>query len=901
MSIYLNENFDGVTPPALPSGWSVTGGSGFAVATSSAFSFSGANSLKYSGLSGSYAFAYVPATLDINGGNTWLEAKYRCGTTSADQYWFLCARCQTAPSGATAPANAFIFNGDFNGTGFFQIQQTNGAGAISQLVQNNISPTFTVGNFYRCILTINDTPDGAFAVICGFVQRMVDGFWLQPGGTWAAGAMQSCISYTYVYSFANYTAGWFTTGSFATVGVYQGTGVVGYVDDVIYQDVPFAGQTPASPPAAGAEVELIPSAISASDGGTSGHSSTQVNLSGFSSYYLSTGNQGYVVLDAGVGVTATPTACLWSPAFDFSASAGGNQGLERLMIGATIDGANVSTGPWTSLGAAPTNMYPEPQIQNVVRLDPSNPGGTFRYFRIKAPFLQCAVSQFRMLVQNSGGVSWRPAPPAITPAAGSFAAGQTATVASQTSGASGYYLSGTRTSPPADPTNLTGTLYSGPITPATNAPDETWIKAVAYHASGTTTLSRVVSAHFIIGKEVVADTGVSGNTWFGNGSSDLWPSDKYDSRGVLMQNTSSDLGYDAASTKLWNLGQNVNSGATASTTVINRGFNIYTGSVPAASGYFNWDLAAQIPPVAAGLLWPLGSPPDYQTRAHILVNPNPLNANNKYVCVAHYGAATGFVAIATSPALTGPWKWKSLLKPNATAVGDLNGFYDVVDDGTGHSRNKAWVVFTSTTNTIVRVCQLDPATDWTSFTGSNTTIATATTNSWPGTIEAPVLFNNNGYYFNINSAGTGYGAGTTQEKYGSATTLGGLNSATAASIYSSVPGSTSVAANAQSTAFVQIPGLTATGYIYGSTIQDSGDTGATPNLYWAREAYWPVSTVTGPANQVNAFPSAGVLSLPFPTAWDSTYLPAGTATVQVWPYLDTELCGGFVGMGMGGL
>lgn len=857
---YINETWDGVTAPSLPAGWTITGGSGYSGVTSTSNKYSGTNALRFSGVSGAYIYA-SKTTTDTNRGNVWIEAKFSPVSVSGSYNFFILdCRCLSNPSGTGNPHNSFRFVGQFNSGTTWELRTLDGSGSEGAILSVGISPTITAGAWYRCILSVQETLTGQYQQVAGYVQRMSDNAWLLPDGTWQAGAMTAVCATTTIQT---YQSGW-DAGTTAVFGCYLASGQIIDMDDCIFQSLDRDSATPASPPAAGNEVEMIASATAGSDSGVASHDISKINASNFTDYYQASALGGaYARLDAGSGVALTPTAFLWTPAVGASGYAS-YLGLEEFSAGLVIEGANSTSGPWTSLGAVAGNSYPEPRITTLQRLDPNTPGGTYRYFRLRAPVNQLALNQFKMVTQWASGMSWRPCRPIISPASGRYVTGQTVTITSTTGTVNGTGTSIYYTTDGSTPTTGS-TLYTGAITIPSNSPSETTIKAIAYNSGATTTSSEVTTGVFVVGSTAVfvPDTGSTAY-----GTSNKWSQDWYDDRGVLIQNYAGEVFYDIDTSLYYWIGISYNVGVVASPPSIS-GWFYYS-----SSDLLNWTYRGQFI-LPAPALWTQGIS-WYQARLHVLRNPNPIDSNKKYVAWMHLGGGNdGYACVATAPAITGSWTWQSKLQPNSTLVGDSNVFYDVVDDGTSSSRNKAWFVFAAANNTVLQVCQLDPATDWTSFTGSNTQV-------YGSAMEAPVLFNYNGYYYLLFSSLTGYGSGNSAESYVSATTIAGLNSATAASIYSSTPSSGTVAYNAQSSHIFQVRGLSSTGFIYMAEIQDPGESPI--NMYHARPSWWPVSTTSG-GNKVNAFPSAGTFSMPFPTSWDMTYLPAVAPGLAPPPYL----------------
>lgn len=942
-SPYLDENFDGVTPPALPTGWTSTGDTGFACVTSSTKARSGANSLKMSGLSSSFGYANLPYALDGNLGQVQMEAYFSPSsiTNGVRNAFSVYARCLGAPSGVTPPLSGWEFYGSFGGNdplGSWVIAELSSTGTRNYwaFISDPASSTFSSSDWYRAILTVQDTYDGINVLVAAYMQRASDGAWLHPDKTFNTGAQTAFMTAAAnTNTTPQYNIAW-STGTFGGVGCNLDSGQIIYCDDAKYSALPLGqGALPASPPAAATdEVELIPSATTAVDSGIASHGTNQLNLSGFSSYYYSTAvSAAYVQLDAGSGHTATPTALLYATAFAQGAGGFAGNGVEGLGIGSLIEGATSSSGPWTNLGQLAQNAFLRPNLMTTQRLDYVGVPGPFRYFRLRTPLLPAVWSQFRMQVQWSSGISWQPCRPILSPGSGRFAAGKTVAITS-TSGtvnsiASAIYYTlgylapngawaqstaykvhnlvsnggnvygctttGTSLGSGGGPTGTgsgisdgscvwdyigvvaatptTGsTLYSGPVTIPDEHPYQCVLQAITYNSGGTTTTSDVTTGYYTVARKIVPDRGITGNAIFSNGSAAFWPDNWYDSTGNLIDANSGGVAFDPQdSTYNW-IGGITNCQPTDGTPA--RGFNGYKSAlIPLVPlDYFNWDYAGQIiPPCPTAWQKNAGyiNSTMFWTRAHFLINPAPLDSNNRYVCWAHLGDSAGSAVCMTSPALAGPWKFQYFYVPG-TAVGDMNVYYDdVADDGTGHSRNKAWITFAADNNNAAAVVQLDPLTDWTTMTGQT---ILWTTGASPR--EAPAIFYNNGYYFRVSSVTLPYGAATGGSlEYRSATSVATLGSGTDVSLWNSAPSTPNSAFYIQTTHVFKVPNLSSNGFVLMMDNQDPGDTANPINLQNNRPAWMPISTISSGNNQ-NAFPSPGVLTVFAPVNWDDSYLPS---------------------------
>jgi hypothetical protein len=537
MTVYINQNFDSTSTGSLPTGWTASGDS--TITVSNAESYSGSNSLEFaSSAAAAYAFAGDYNVTDGNYGNNQVECKfYTSSVSGSSQIIGLFLRATSDPSGNTMPNNAILFYGSMVSGDAWVLASTNTGGTVTTAKSVTLTSIFSAATWYRAILAVTDWLSSDTYIVSLYIQRMSDGAWLQESGSWGtAGDVQvPFMNFVTAYSFMIqggqglgpqvYDSGW-GTGTVAGIITKLASGEVMYVDDFIWQDVPATtGNIPANPPAAGNEVELLASATSASDGGQTGHTGSNLNTadSNFAAYYLSAAtyagefNQ-YAQLDAGSGNTVVPTAVIWSPGYgsDATFKLGG---LETFAVGMIAEAGN-STTSWTQLGVNATNMFPRVQCLTTLRLDYVDNTTAYRYFRLRAPFTPCCVNQFRLLCTTAsiGSASCRPARPIFSPAAGRYVSGKLVTITSNTGSVGGhstaiYYTVGTRTSPPATPTT-SSTLYSGPFAIPANGGDETQISAIAYNTGCTTATSAVVTAHFVVTPNTKVSLSLNGSTGY---------------------------------------------------------------------------------------------------------------------------------------------------------------------------------------------------------------------------------------------------------------------------------------------------------------------------------------------------------------------------------------------------
>ena len=151
-----------------------------------------------------------------------------------------------------------------------------------------------------------------------------------------------------------------------------------------------------------------------------------------------------------------------------------------------------------------------------------------------------------MLVQNSGGVSWSPhgQPVSCRRSADGWIKGYNNDADQR--GVDSLTTDGTTPTLSEGVPQGTTTLYTGRVTVPSNAPANIGVQAIAYHASGTTTTSAVVTGQYVVAQEFVFDSGVTGATKFGTSFSQAqnWPGDVYDNLGMLVQANSGSITYD---------------------------------------------------------------------------------------------------------------------------------------------------------------------------------------------------------------------------------------------------------------------------------------------------------------------------------------------------------------------
>ena len=332
-----------------------------------------------------------------------------------------------------------------------------------------------------------------------------------------------------------------------------------------------------------------------------------------------------------------------------------------------------------------------------------------------------AQLQFFARESTIGTAAAAPVTPTISPWGGRILSGSTTvTLASLTSDASIYY-----TTDGSMPSSRHGTLYSGPFTLTFSS--ATTLKAVAYRSTLSTTLSAVSTAIF--------------NPWAFK-PNDVW----YDSNGFLVQAHSGGITY-VNGVYYW-YGQSTNEPYIprySSGIWMYSSPDLYTWTPVGADGH-----VLLLPPETylVGDSLPLAN----FERPHIIYNA----LTSKFVMWAHvtdnaYNIIYGRAAVATAPAITGPWTIQTLsLAPDGHNFGDCNLFVD--SDGV-----TAYVVWVDYTTDNFYISQLAP--DYLSTTGINN-ITVANNTLFSNAQEAPVLFKSGSTYFWIVNDQEGFNSGS---------------------------------------------------------------------------------------------------------------------------------------------
>lgn len=182
MAVIKSENFDGVTAPAIPAGWTVAAG----YQTETTAFASSPNGL--ANTNANTNIAYWNTNDDGNGGDAQASAAFLCtgfsGTGVACYVFCRMATASTLQSGITSYVSQLHFSG---GAGQVFLRRLNGGVATSMGTIAGI--TVSTSDTYRvyCITV------GTSIILR--VQRASDGKWLDNTGAWQTG-QQDAISVT---------------------------------------------------------------------------------------------------------------------------------------------------------------------------------------------------------------------------------------------------------------------------------------------------------------------------------------------------------------------------------------------------------------------------------------------------------------------------------------------------------------------------------------------------------------------------------------------------------------------------------------------------------------------------------------------------------------------------------
>lgn len=395
----------------------------------------------------------------------------------------------------------------------------------------------------------------------------------------------------------------------------------------------------------------------------------------------------------------------------------GSSGQKNELAGGTIQASNDCS---FASGVATLDTIPSPApgvaylarytmaARNERAISPSSAYRCYRY--VSAPNGYGGVSELQWIGSaGSSGLSARPVMPVLSPGSGTFPNGSaTVSITSQTTSASIYY-----TTDGSTPTNLHGTLYSGPFSLSVGS--ATVLQAVAYDATLGTPLSDVVTGNF---------------RNYAFKPNDNW----YDDDGILIEAHAADVS-GPFNGKYYMVGQFSNKGNNTNDIPGNEGIWMYS-----SADLLNWHWEGQIidTGASAGTAW------RYVGRPHILRNA----ANNNYVLWAHMDNnhdSTDRAGVATASNPTGPWTWQTVtLNPDNNGFKDFSLFEDV--NGT------AYVAYV----TQCGGCGAQGATTISKLTDNYQASSGSSITGLINGQEAPVLLQRNGVYFLISSGADYY-------------------------------------------------------------------------------------------------------------------------------------------------
>jgi hypothetical protein len=173
MALIHYENWDGVVPPAIPSGWSVAAQYTTTTAAHGITPTSSPNMLAFTPSTASTYFATY-GTADTTSGNVAVQANINLAQISGE----------SARLGVTARGSAATLNLSSTSTYAAWIDYINGVIACSKIVNGTETILFnppislTVATWYTLYLTVNNSQ------LTVSIQRITDGYWFTTSGGW---------------------------------------------------------------------------------------------------------------------------------------------------------------------------------------------------------------------------------------------------------------------------------------------------------------------------------------------------------------------------------------------------------------------------------------------------------------------------------------------------------------------------------------------------------------------------------------------------------------------------------------------------------------------------------------------------------------------------------------------
>lgn len=177
-----SENFDGVTAPAIPAGFTADTG----IVTATDQYVSSPNALKASNTASALNIQYN--TADANSGDVQVTCKFRFDTTNAlGQLWIRGTGTQVPQGGSTNRYEARITLANTSSLSLFKRV----AGVSTLIATVGTNATFAAGIWYTVQLKASST-----TISVTFVQRSTDSYYLNSSGTWVSSQPAAPISVT---------------------------------------------------------------------------------------------------------------------------------------------------------------------------------------------------------------------------------------------------------------------------------------------------------------------------------------------------------------------------------------------------------------------------------------------------------------------------------------------------------------------------------------------------------------------------------------------------------------------------------------------------------------------------------------------------------------------------------
>lgn len=183
MSTYT-QNWDGVTPPAIPSGWTVDSGITTAAPTFGVLPTSNPNLLQYNPSSSNGIFCASYGTQDGNSGNVQVQANFNADAQGSHCRYGLVARASVYPF---TSLSGNYYRASLKIDTMTAVIQYVTAGTFNTLSTLNILGTLNVNTWYTLTFVLQGS-----SLSLSILRS--DGYWMGSNGQWQSpGPVQACV------------------------------------------------------------------------------------------------------------------------------------------------------------------------------------------------------------------------------------------------------------------------------------------------------------------------------------------------------------------------------------------------------------------------------------------------------------------------------------------------------------------------------------------------------------------------------------------------------------------------------------------------------------------------------------------------------------------------------------